>query len=159
LKQELVAQYQVEDFDLKDMLLSPRAQRSKDGNQYQCCCSCYNSLIKGNKEEGRNPPKFSIANGFTFCHIPNILRIKLKSGEVKERRICVEKDIDDIFCSAISPVWPFGYVHAYSGGKQKSIKGHFSFFSVDQSHVGGVLNKYKISKMSQKIFLMFFAVE
>jgi hypothetical protein len=157
LKPELVSQYQVEDFDLKDLLLSPRAQRSSSGSHYQCCCSCYNSLTKGKKEEGRNPPKFSIANGFAIGHIPNILRFKSKSGEVKERRINVEKDFDDIFCAAISPTRPFGYVHAYSGGKQKSIQGHFPFFSVDQSHVGGVLNKYRNIKNVAKIFL--FVVE
>ena len=42
LKQELVVQYQVEDFDLKDLLLSPRAQRSSDEKFYQCCSACYN---------------------------------------------------------------------------------------------------------------------
>jgi regulator of RNase E activity RraB len=51
LKQELVEQYKVEDFDLKYMLLSPRAQKSANGNQYQCCCSCYNSLTKGEKKK------------------------------------------------------------------------------------------------------------
>ena len=136
-------QYRVEDPDLQDLLLSPRAQRSSDGNYYQCCCPCYNSLTKGKKEEGRNPPKFAIANGFAIGHIPKILRFKTKSGEMKERRVSVENDFDDIISAAIAPTRPFGYVHAYSGGKQKCIKGHFSFFSVDQSHVGGVLNKYR----------------
>lgn len=151
LKQELVVQYQVEDFDLKDLLLSPRAQRSSDDKFYQCCCACYNSLTKGKKEEGRNPPKFSIANGFAIGHIPNILRYRNKSGEMQSSPLIdPEKHFDDIFCAAISPVRPFGYVHAYSGGKQKSIKGHFSFFSVDQSHVGGVLNKYRNIKNSAK---------
>jgi hypothetical protein len=136
------------------MLFSPRVQKSTNGNQYQCCCSCYNSLTKGKKEEGRNPPKFSIANGFVIGHIPNILRIKSKSGEIKERRICVEKDFDDIFCSAISPVRPLGFVNAYSGGKQKSIKGLFPF-CVNQSHVGGVLNEYRnIKNVAKNIFVV-----
>ena len=151
LKQELVVQYQVEDFDLKDLLLSPRAQRSSDEKFYQCCSACYNSVTKGKKEEGRYPPKFSIANGFAIGHIPNILRYRNKSGEMQSSPLIdPEKHFDDIFCAAISPVRPFGYVHAYSGGKQKSIKGHFSFFSVDQSHVGGVLNKYRNIKNSAK---------
>jgi hypothetical protein len=155
LKQDLVVQYQVEDYDLKDLLLSPRAQRSIDKKHYQCCSSCYNCLVKGKKEEGRNPPKFSIANGFAIGHIPKLLRYKTKSGEMKEKEVDVEKDFDDIFCSAISPVRPFGYVHAYSGGKQKSIKGHFSFFSVDQSHVGGVVNKYRnIKNAAKNIFVV-----
>lgn len=106
---------------------------------------------KEKKEEGRYPPKFSIANGFAIGHIPNILRYRNKSGEMQSSPLIdPEKHFDDIFCAAISPVRPFGYVHAYSGGKQKSIKGHFSFFSVDQSHVGGVLNKYRNIKNSAK---------
>ena len=51
LKQELVVQYQVEDFDLKDLLLSPRAQRSSDEKFYQCCSACYNSVTKGKKRK------------------------------------------------------------------------------------------------------------
>ena len=155
LNQDLVVQYQVEDDDLKDLLLSPRAQCSKDGNHYQCCATCYTSLVKGKKEDYLNPPKFSIANGFAVGHIPDVLRFKTKSGEDKERRINPEKDFDDIFCAAISPVRPFGYVHAYTGGRQKAIQGHFSFFSVDQSHVGGVLNKYKnIKNVDRNIFVV-----
>ena len=113
------------------------------------------TVLQKKKEEGRNPPKFSIANGFAIGHIPKILRFKSKSGEMKERRVSVENDFDDIFCAAISVSRPFGYVHAYTGGSQKSITGHFSFFSVDQSHVGGVLNKYQnIKNAAKNIFIV-----
>jgi hypothetical protein len=41
------------------------------------------------------------------------------------------------------------------GGSQKSITGHFSFFSIDQSHVGGVLNKYRnIKNAAKNIFIV-----
>ena len=58
LKQDLVLQYHVEDYDLKDLLLSPRAQRSTDIMYYQCCCSCYNSLTKGKKKKAEILPNF-----------------------------------------------------------------------------------------------------
>jgi hypothetical protein len=48
-----------------------------------------------------------------------------------------EKHLTDLVCAAISTNRPFGYVFSYVGGAQKSIKGHFSIFGVDQSHVGG----------------------
>jgi hypothetical protein len=156
LKPDLIGQYQVNDIELKDILLSPRAQSFSSGKYYQCCSSCYNSLVKSkNESDSNNPPKFSIANGFAIGHIPEILRFKTKNGQIKERCVSIENDFDDIFCAAISPARPFGYVHAYTGGSQKSITGHYSFFSVDQSHVGGVLNKYRnIKNAAKNIFIV-----
>jgi hypothetical protein len=156
LKPDLIGQYQVNDIELKDILLSPRAQSFSSGKYYQCCSSCYNSLVKSkNESNSNNPPKFSIANGFAIGHIPEILRFKTKNGQIKERCVSIENDFDDIFCAAISPARPFGYVHAYTGGSQKSITGHYSFFSVDQSHVGGVLNKYRnIKNAAKNIFIV-----
>jgi hypothetical protein len=52
----------------------------------------------------------------------------------------VECDLGDLMCDAISPASLFGYIHDYTAGSQKSIKGHFSLFSVAQSRVGGALN-------------------
>ena len=50
---------------------------------------------------------------------------------------------------------PFGYVHAWCGGKEKSLEGHFSFFSVDQSYVGGVINNYNsIRNTAKNIFIV-----
>ena len=155
LKRDLVIQYQVEDDDLKDLLLSPRASLSKDRLHYTCCASCYNSLCQGNKSESDNPPKFAIANGFAIGHIPRLISFLSKDGEHKERVIIPEQDLNDVLCSAISPVRPFGYVHAWCGGKEKSLEGHFSFFSVDQSHVGGVINNYNsIRNTAKNIFIV-----
>lgn len=155
LKYDLIEQYQVEDSDLHGLLLSPRAQSFCEGKHYQCCSSCYLSLKKSKNDEMSNPPKFSIANGFAIGHIPSVLKFKNKHGEQREKSIDTEKALDDIFSAAISPVRPFGYVHAYTGGSQKCITGHFSFFSVDQSHVGGVLNKYRnIKNVAKNIFIV-----
>jgi hypothetical protein len=113
LKRELVQQYQVEDPDLHGLLLSPRAGYCKETHEYQCCVSCYNSILRGNKDERSS------------------------------------------ICAAISTNRQFGYVFSYVGGSQKSIKGHFSIFGVDQSHVGGVLNKYNsMGNTNKNIFVV-----
>ena len=148
LNEELKSQYQVRDEDLHGILLSPRGVREHPQGVYSyiCCNSCYNSMVTGCREEKQNPPKFAIANGFVIGHIPRTdLTYHDSEGQPHSLRLPFdpERDLDDLICSAISPVRPYGYVHAYQGGSQKSITGHFSFFSVDQSHVGGVLNKYK----------------
>jgi hypothetical protein len=144
LKDELVLQYQVQDCDLHGILLSPQA-RFKD-NSYCSCLTCYNSLVCGSAEEKDNPPKLAIANGFVIGHIPKTLRYfknEIDPSYMYEFDIDPEKHLDDITCTAISPVRPWGHVIAWQGGAKKSLTGHFSFFSVDQSHVGGVLNKYR----------------
>jgi hypothetical protein len=66
-----------------------------------------------------------------------------------------EKHLTDLVCAAISTNRPFGYVFSYVGGAQKSIKGHFSIFGVDQSHVGGVLNMYNnMGNTNKNIFVV-----
>lgn len=110
------------------------------------------------KDERAKPPKFSITNGFAIGHIPDTLYFCDRLGNRKTRCIKVEHDLDDVISAAISPVRPFGYVHAYSAGSQKSIQGHFSLSSVDQSHVGGALNKYR-STTGGKTFMLYFVAE
>ena len=147
-EEELIRQYQVLDEDLHGYLLSPRSKLSKDG--YQCCSSCKLSL--STKTEAC--PKYSIANGFAIGCIPNVIKFKNNEGQIQGRQIDHENDLDDLVCAAISPVRPFGYVHAYTGGCQKQIKGQFSLFSIDQSHVGGVLNKFRTDRGSKNIFVV-----
>ena len=154
MKRELISQYEVHDDDLKGLLLSPRAQ-CIDRTTYQCCCQCYNSCVQGSKKECSSPPKYSIANGFAIGHIPDELLYIDNNGDTIRKEIDREKHLTDILCGSISPVRPFGRVFAYHGGKQKSIKGHFSLFSVDQSHVGGVINKYRsIDNAAKNIFVV-----
>ena len=144
LKEELKSQYQVSDEDLHGILLSPRGVKVEPITKaisYCCCSTCYSSMVSGCKEEKQNPPKFAIANGFVIGHIPRIhMGFYHSNGnyiDLTEACFDPDKYLDDLICAAISPVRPYGYVHAYQGGSQKSITGHFSFFSVDQSHVGG----------------------
>jgi hypothetical protein len=157
LNRELVKQYQVVDTDLHGLLLSPRAGWNKETKEYTCCTSCYHSIIRGNKEERSSPPKFAIANGFAIGYIPEQIQKRKKgaNGGILFRNIVPEKDLSDLVCAAISTNRPFGYVFSYVGGAQKSIKGHFSIFGVDQSHVGGVLKKYNsMGNTTKNIFVV-----
>jgi hypothetical protein len=136
LKDELVLQYQVQDCELHGILLSPRA-RFKD-NSYCSCLTCHNSLVCGSAEEKENPPKLAIANGFVIGHIPRTLRyfkteVPYNPNHMYEFDINPEEHLDDLTCTAISPVRPFGHVVAWQGGAKKSLTGHYSFFAVDHS--------------------------
>ena len=51
-----------------------------------------------------------------------------------------EAVLTDILCSFLNPTRPWAYCFAYIAGQQKSIRGHFTFFETDLSHVGGVGN-------------------
>jgi hypothetical protein len=81
LDAELVKQYQVDDDDLKHLLLSPGACLHPQG--YECCESCYRSLRCSKKKNDDKLPTFDIANGFAIGHIPDTLKFKDKHGEVK----------------------------------------------------------------------------
>ena len=157
LNEKVKGQYQVEEEDLHGILLSPRGVKKDPVTKaysYCCCSTCYSSMVSGCKEEKQNPPKFAIANGFVIGHIPRIHMGFYDSNhnyiDLPKPTFDPDEYLDDLICAAISPVRPYGYVHAYQGGSQKSITGHFSFFSVDQSHVGGVLNKYKSAGNSER---------
>jgi hypothetical protein len=123
---ELVKQYQVDDCNLKHLLLLPRAHLDPKDNK--CCETCYGSLKSSRSNGEDKPPKFAIANGFAVGHVPDVIHFHDKNGNVENRRIDAEIDWDDLICTSIGPVRPFGYVHAYTGGSQKSVKGHFSIF-------------------------------
>jgi hypothetical protein len=103
----LVNQYQVENQDLKHLLLSPRAKFSNDTG-YTCCNSCYTSLCGAKKKEVKSPPKKAIANGFAIGHVPEKLTIVDESGVEHTMTINPEGDLCDLLCSASSPVRSFG---------------------------------------------------
>lgn len=75
LHPEEVNQYQVDDDDLKHLLLSPRSRLHDQG--YECCESCYGSLHYSKRRNQDNPPKYAIANSFVIGHLPEILSFKV----------------------------------------------------------------------------------
>ena len=69
---------------------------------------------------GPGPPQKAIANGFLFGRLPTEFRIVNKDGS--SDTITVRKnDLTDILCAFLSPVRPYGYCFAYSGGSHKSL--------------------------------------
>ncbi len=73
------------------------------------------------KEKNDKPPNVAVANG---GQIPDTLKFKDTHREVKAQNINAEQDLDDLMCTANSPVSSFGYVHDYTAGSQKSFQGH-----------------------------------
>lgn len=74
----LISQYEIDDTDLKGILLSPRAYFDENGFEY--CVSCRDALRPSEQENaGSHLPKHAIANGFVIGHIPSTLHIE---GEV-----------------------------------------------------------------------------
>ncbi|KAL7455724.1 hypothetical protein ACHAWC_007254, partial [Mediolabrus comicus] len=138
LQSELEKQYQVSDTELHGLLLSPRSRCCDDG-KYDACVSCHRSLTSKKVE---SPPKFSIANGFVIGSIPRVLRYVDKEGNQVEYALA-ESCLTDLLCAAIAVVRPFGYVFSYTANAFNSIKGHITFFDMDQKFVGGVMNHFR----------------
>ncbi len=125
---------------LKGLLLS--LQSFNGGDNFECCLSCNESLMPSKaKEAGSKPPKHAIANGFAIGYIPSNLFI---DGESDPRQTGLEnKHISDIMCTAIAHQRPYGFIFAFMGSAHQSLMGQFSFFEMDQLHIGGVINHYQ----------------
>ena len=154
LPEELILQYTLP--GLEGILLSPRARKQEhfalDGLEeisYEACSTCARALTP--KKIKSSPPKFAIANGFAIGSIPPVISIKTAHDEVQEISVN-EHNVSDLLCATLSPVRPHGYVFAYSGGSQSSIQGHFSFFEMDQSHMGGVMNYFQHTGANPNIY-------
>jgi hypothetical protein len=52
----------------------------------------------------------------------------------------------------LAPVRPYGAVFAYSGGAQKSLRGNYHFFEMDQNHLGGVMNQLNQAGIGERIY-------
>jgi len=58
---------------------------------------------------------------------------------VKKRTIELD-EVTDLMKAMLAPVRPYGCVFSYTGGSQKSIKGNYQFFEMDQNRLGAVVN-------------------
>ena len=124
LKPELRKQYQINCDGLKDLLLSPRS-RKFPGGRYATCAGCFLGM-RSNLTNKKTPPKFAIANGFVIGSFPPEIEFTNKDGKTVIRKI-KENELTDILKAMLAPVRMYGYVFAYYGGSQKSIKGNFQF--------------------------------
>ena len=150
LKAEVVKQYQVNVEGLKELLLSPRSRRYQDG--FATCACCYNGM-SSNKATETSPPKFAIANGFVIGSLPQVLEWTDKEGNRRIRKI-EDDDLTDILKAMLSPVRPYGYIFAYTGGSQKSIQGNFQFFELDHNRLGAVIAHLNQSGISEHIYVV-----
>jgi len=130
LHAELIKQYEVE--GLEGLLLSPRATKTTNACtgdvHYSTCSNCYNSMNSMKNKKSDNPPSHAIANGFAIGQVPT--------------RIIKNEDITEEMCSLLAPIRPYAYLFAYSAGAHKSIRGHYSFFEMDLTHTGSVMNHF-----------------
>lgn len=125
---ELVKEYEIENCpELKGMLLSRRARRNEDTDEFDACSNCVNGL-KSCTRDRESPPRHAIANGFAIGQIPE--------------SIIKNEAITELMGAFLAPVRPYAYVFAYSAGAHRSIRGHYSFFEVDLSHTGAVVEHY-----------------
>ena len=53
-----------------------------------------------------------------------------------------DNDTSDIMCASMVRKRPYGFIPPFTGGAHRSLMGQFSFFEIDQSHTGRVINHY-----------------
>jgi hypothetical protein len=128
----LIKQYKMKGFS--NMLLSPRANKNKKG--YSMCSLCYTSLKQKSKSSTK-PPKFLIANGFAIGSFPKVIPVMTGKFKDTHRRVDIEDetDVSKVMRTLISPIRPYGYVMAYTGGKHAKIKGHYQFFEMNHEKI------------------------
>jgi hypothetical protein len=119
INKELRSCYQVNDPELKDLILSPWA-RFKSNGEYFCCSQCFRSLKTDML--GKNPPQFAIANNFAIGTLP--------SG--------FPKLLTEVSSPLLSIVRPYAYILSYRGGAHKAISGSFSVFGQSVENNMGV---------------------
>ena len=151
LHPELVKQYQVD--GLPGLLLSKRS-RHTNSRGYVACHSCYESLQVKNLTKTKSPPKSAIANGFVIGRIPLVLTFENEDGTTREPIVVQEEDITDILRAMLAPTRAYGYTFAYFGGAHKSLEGHYTFYEVDQNHVGSVINEYQSTGANPHIYVV-----
>ena len=127
------------------LLLSPRSRKSKRG--WVTCPMCRSSMSPKH-EKTTNPPKYSIANGFVIGTFPKKIRCTGDDAKVSMRNVDAEEDIPEVLRALIAPVRPHGCIFAYTGGARKSIRGHFSFFELNQVQMEKVL-KHQIGMLGR----------
>ena len=71
--------------------------------------------------------------------VPRRISYKTKDGEVRTVEI-TEEDLTDLLRLFLAPVRPYGCILAHTGGKHKSIMGHYQFFETNMSHLCAALN-------------------
>ena len=70
------------------------------------------------------------------------------------RDLIANEEITEEMCALLAPVRPFAYIFAYTAGAHKAIRGHFSFFEVDLTHVGRTMNHFLKTGANPLVYVM-----
>jgi hypothetical protein len=133
LKAEVKKQYQVQ--GLQNMLLSPRLRKYPNG--CATCSVCYTGM-QPQMASKKTRPKFAIANGFLIGSFPQEIKFYNKEGQRVNRKV-EDDELTDTLKAIIAPLRLYGCIIAYSGGAQKSLRGNYQFFEMDQNRLGRVM--------------------
>jgi hypothetical protein len=144
LHDDLVKHYEVT--GLEGMLLSPSSKMTTNG--YVTCSHCFSGMSTNNCNKVA-PPKYSIANGFVIGSIPT-KAISLDNNEYLD----VEEGVNEVLRAMIAPIRPYGCIFAYYGGAHQCIRGHYSYFMLDQCDVSGVVNCIDPDNIGKTIYCM-----
>ncbi len=52
-----------------------------------------------------------------------------------------DDELTDTLKAMVAPLRLYGCIFAYSGGAQKSLRGNYQFFEMDQNRLGRVMNQ------------------
>ncbi len=61
-------------------------------------------------------------------------------------------ELTDTLKAMVAPLRPYGCVFAYSEGAQKSLRGNYQFFEMDQNRLGGVMNQLNQAGIGEHIY-------
>ena len=99
-------------------------------------------------------PKFLLANGFATGLIPRRIGYRTKNGKIETVEI-TDEDLTDLLRLFLAPVRPYGCILAHTGGKHKSIMGHYQFFETNLYDLCAALNSTEVKrKYGQHVYIM-----
>ncbi len=99
----------------------------------------------------KTPPKFAIANGLVIGSFPQEIKFHNKEGQRGKRKV-EDDELTDTLKTMVALLRPYGCVFAYSGGAQKSLRGNYQFFEMDQNRLGKVMNQLNQAGIGEHIY-------
>jgi hypothetical protein len=63
-----------------------------------------------------------------------------------------DDELTDTLKAMVAPLRLYGCIFAYSGGAQKSIRGNYQFFEMDQNRLGGLMNQLNQAGIGKHIY-------
>ena len=105
----------------------------------------------GSTYKNKVVPKLSCANGFLIGEFPELQYVDDKGVR---HHFDVETDLTDVMRALLSPTRAHGYIIAYTGGKQKSLMGHFQCYEVDHTRLGGSMSYLHHKAKHQHVYCM-----